>query len=271
MQNNFYNRNVDESKTGDYMKKLFVLTFFVSVICPFAFAEFLTEDIVIDRDLSKSIAKTVNKQQKTILDKLIFGTSKNVNKEYEVKLMGNSIFPYDSDVPPEFEDKAQPYYSDDGSEIHKTDNYNLAIIYIPVNKSIMKQVECDKTSPTLSCYFKERYSNYIALKDNKGDYWYFNFDYEFSFLDLEGKENLKWEQEEPVYRTIEGKTLRLVIKYSPKYFKLTTETKYKGVHPILSYTDRQNKKTNLYLEPNLENLKADFKALKESKFKEIKQ
>lgn len=217
------------------MKKLFAIFVFLSVICPAVFAEW-ADDVALDQELISKLNATVNgKTQPTSLDKLIISTPSTVQKEFDIKLMGDSIYPSgDDDSSEEFEDqriKEEP--ADDGSKIIKVKKYNLVSILVPVNKSILEQVEVDKSSDELKVYFKDTLKNHIlvdvaqmpsmdVMNDFENDYdskqYYFNLDYDFSFFNPE--DAIEWKNTDPAYRSIEGKILRLRIRYSPKHFHL---------------------------------------------------
>ncbi len=217
------------------MKKLFAIFVFLSVICPAVFAEW-ADDVALDQELISKLNATVNgKTQPTSLDKLIISTPSTVQKEFDIKFMGDSIYPSgDDDSSEEFEDqriKEEP--ADDGSKIIKVKKYNLVSILVPVNKSILEQVEVDKSSDELKVYFKDTLKNHIlvdvaqmpsmdVMNDFENDYdskqYYFNLDYDFSFFNPE--DAIEWKNTDPAYRSIEGKILRLRIRYSPKHFHL---------------------------------------------------
>ena len=217
------------------MKKLFAIFVFLSVICPAVFAEW-ADDVALDQELISKLNATVNgKTQPTSLDKLIISTPSTVQKEFDIKLMGDSIYPSgDDDSSEEFEDQRMPEEpADDGSKIIKVKKYNLVSILVPVNKSILEQIEVDKSSDELKVYFKDNLKNYTlvdvaqmpsmdVMNDFENDYdskqYYFNLDYDFSFFNPEDAK--EWKNTDPAYRSIEGKILRLRIRYSPKHFHL---------------------------------------------------
>ena len=138
---------------------------------------------------------------------------------------------------------------------------------MPVNKSVMRQIDYNKISKKANFFFEDINRNYITLRDEKNTPVHFNLDYEFSFFSA--KDNSYWANEDLDFRSPEGKILRLVIKYSPRYFTLTQSSTY--TNPILSYTNSKGKTSSLYLEPNLENLQKDFKSIQDTKFIKISE